>query len=273
MERLPRELATRFTAAGGAVELDHRLRSIRREPGSGGSKAYLLRFDTAEVRAHRVVLAMPRAALEAVEGILGDSETRAFASTVTTHPAAKLCLCFERPWWRDGRTEGLRSVTDLPIQKAYYFDRGLARDVPAPALLLSYTDGAARATWHAMTADRGLPDDRSPYDSMQRWPEYSPPAALVDQAHEQLRVLHPAVHVPRPYAAAFIDWGWHGAFGAYSLWNVGSRSWEVIPRMTRPLPAEEVYVCGESYSESQGWVEGALETARMVVERLTTSRA
>ena len=36
--------------------------------------------------------------------------------------------------------------------------------------------------------------------------------------------------------------------------------------MRKPLPSENVYICGEAYSNNQGWVEGALQTAQLMLE-------
>jgi monoamine oxidase len=36
--------------------------------------------------------------------------------------------------------------------------------------------------------------------------------------------------------------------------------------MIKPVPNIPVYVCGEAYSNGQGWVEGALETAELVLQ-------
>ena len=44
------------------------------------------------------------------------------------------------------------------------------------------------------------------------------------------------------------------------------RSSEVIPRMINPAPKLPVYICGEAYSNGQGWVEGALETTELVLQ-------
>ncbi len=38
-----------------------------------------------------------------------------------------------------------------------------------------------------------------------------------------------------------------------------------MPRM-RGVPGEKVYVCGEAYSIGQGWVEGALQTAELMLK-------
>jgi hypothetical protein len=42
-----------------------------------------------------------------------------------------------------------------------------------------------------------------------------------------------------------------------------------MPRVAQPLPGVPLYVCGEAYSCSQGWVEGALETAEEIVRRVS----
>ncbi len=43
-----------------------------------------------------------------------------------------------------------------------------------------------------------------------------------------------------------------------------------LPAVEQPDPALPIYVCGESFSRGQAWVEGALETAETVTDRLLT---
>jgi lysine 2-monooxygenase len=40
----------------------------------------------------------------------------------------------------------------------------------------------------------------------------------------------------------------------------------VIPRIRKPLADANLYVCGEAWSTSQGWVEGALNTSERVLQ-------
>jgi monoamine oxidase len=37
--------------------------------------------------------------------------------------------------------------------------------------------------------------------------------------------------------------------------------------MIHPLP--NIYICGDGFSHKQGWIEGALETAKEVCKHLT----
>lgn len=69
--------------------------------------------------------------------------------------------------------------------------------------------------------------------------------------------------------AAVADW----SEGGVHLWNVGAKSWNVMPQMIQPI-GEDVpcYICGEAYSTYQTWAEGALQTAELVVEKLRQSK-
>ena len=39
-----------------------------------------------------------------------------------------------------------------------------------------------------------------------------------------------------------------------------------MPAITQPRPGLPVYICGEAYSQQQGWVEGALQTAEIMLQ-------
>jgi monoamine oxidase len=86
-------------------------------------------------------------------------------------------------------------------------------------------------------------------------------------AHYQLRQMHAIEYfIPRPYTAIFKDWRKDPFGGGWHFWNVDVRPWEVIKRMRRPSEDHHVYICGEAYSNNQGWVEGALSSAELLLE-------
>ena len=47
-------------------------------------------------------------------------------------------------------------------------------------------------------------------------------------------------------------------------WPIGINSQEIADKMINPLP--NIYICGDGFSHKQGWMEGALETAKEVVK-------
>ena len=268
LEQLPRELGRRFVDIGGTIFVGSKLVAIEREGDS-----FHLRFKgQPDVVARRVILALPRRALEVVGGeskLLAAPETRSLIASVTAYPAAKLFLAYANAWWRELGFDGLRAVCDLPLSKVYYFDERDASTADHPALLLaSYSDGDNRAAWRALSRQRALPRDSLPFDSEFRWHRYAASADQITEAQRQLRQLHQTHEIPDPIASAFVDWGSDPCGGAWHAWNVGVRSWEVMPRITQPAPGQDLYICGEAYSWSQGWVEGALEGAERVLTRI-----
>lgn len=56
-------------------------------------------------------------------------------------------------------------------------------------------------------------------------------------------------------------------------WPIGTHSWptgvksdKIADKMINPLP--NIYICGDGFSHKQGWMEGALETAKEVVDKI-----
>ena len=184
---------------------------------------------------------------------------------MTATPASKLFQAYDRAWWRADGFAGMRTVSDLPLSKTYYFD--FERDRPSadgPALLLaSYADGPSREAWVSL-AEASTAEDDAPYDAVERWASYPASPQQLAAAAEQLVATHPTLKVPRPVRAAFVDW----PEGAWHTWSAGVRSDEVMRRLVQPDPDTPIWVCSEAFSASQGWVEGALESADRVLDRL-----
>lgn len=76
--------------------------------------------------------------------------------------------------------------------------------------------------------------------------------------------------VPDPVAGAYVLWenfddgfaaGWH-------TWEPGVNSAAAIKQMIQPFEGQDIFVCGEAYSSEQGWVEGALKSVELVMDRL-----
>jgi monoamine oxidase len=87
---------------------------------------------------------------------------------------------------------------------------------------------------------------------------------MVLEVHRQLLEMHGVQHrndIPKPYAAAYRDWGDDRYGGGANFWHLNVDSEQVAREILQPKPPVRVFVCGEAYSQQQGWVEGALRTA------------
>lgn len=239
-----------------------------------------------------VILALPKRSLELLDQrsfFLTDPTVRQLLGSVLDNPALRFFMAYERPWWTeaeehhaDGTTFPAptcgRSTTDLRVRQFYYWHT--ASDGGESFVLGSYVNGQAERYW------RGLQDGPGPYDRFRgAAPPIDPPrhdaaqgggprAASDDMArlaHRDLvEVVGPLADgktPPEPYYAHFQNWtkdpwgaGWHG-------WTAGHNEVELIPRILQPLPDEHVYLCGECYSNVQGWVQGALNTSEVMLQK------
>jgi monoamine oxidase len=283
-DEVPVILAKRFSKASGTIHLSARLESFD-VTDDGNVRLEIVEEGIAQtVLAKRLILAMPRRSLELLDqtgAVLGrgNADVRELIRSVTPIPLFKLAICYPSPWWESlppvqppgGKKEGIsigRSVTDLPIRQCYYWKVDPQTN---HAVLLVYDDGRDLDYW------AGLRDARRPsfesavtVDESAEWSKHPAPRRMVDEIHRQLLEMHGITDpstVPQPYAGAYRDWGEDPYGGGANFWHVGVRSYEVAERIMQPKPPLPVYICGESYSHGQGWVEGALETAEEMLEK------
>jgi monoamine oxidase len=288
-QEVPLALADLFTRAGGGVRRPAPVEGFRQTEGG-----FEVRAGGQTVAAKELILAMPRRSLE----LLAPSspplqQVRDLIESVTPRPLLKLFTTYKTPWWRSAgfidaqgqpvAVEAGRSVTDLPVRQTYYWPR--ADGTPAtdgPAMLLaSYDDGGSIGFWDGLRPRRhGVrPDAREAGLAAQAfqggeagraatpWDAYKAPKQMVAEAARQLAALHGLAHTPEVLEAAFRDWGEDPYGGGWNSWNIGVKSWEVKAKIVQPLVGVRLFICGEAYSDAQGWVEGALQTADMVLDR------
>ncbi len=284
-EDVPRQLAERFVDQGGELQLGHAVRSVDSVRLADGSTGVALEVENVRtgrrrvVRARSAILAMPRRSLELLEEsgpVLGNPGFRTLLTTVTPIPLFKAFVAYHEPWWEAlGITSG-RSVTDLPLRQVYYW---ASTPKKSSVLMATYDDTLNVGFWQGLAGDvrqYGLELDHLPKGARERiratrvddrWMAHKAPTALVEEIHRELVEMHGVPDAPRPYAAVYHDWIDDPFGGGVNFWNVGVKSWRVIPKMANPVPPLPVYVCGEAYSDSQGWVEGALRTAEIVLTK------
>ena len=250
MDRIPRELASRFESGGGPVELDHDLVSI----GLDGGATTLGFTNGRSVRARRTVLATPLPALRALAvatPTLRSAQFEHVFDAIRGFPAMKLYLWFDRPWWRPA-VPGIRTSTDLPPRKQFYFD---GQPGSRSALLAMYADGLDLAPWIEV------------YDGAPAGGPASP--AMLALIQEHLRATHPEVgDIPAPIGSALMYWGADPREVAWHFWRAGVVSDKILEVAPQPEPTLPIYLANEAFSRQQSWAEGALEAADAVVERL-----
>ncbi|MGB0384021.1 MAG: flavin monoamine oxidase family protein [Ardenticatenaceae bacterium] len=273
-DKLPKTLVNKFEQVGGTVYTQTQLLSLNSEQYNEEQLIKLtLGSSTGELRAdlyaRHVVLALPQRALKLLSNdssnIFGNNQLD-LLDTVTAYPAQKLILAYDNLWWeqvkRPGRlgeaakpiTDG-SSITDLPVNACYYIGEENRQD----GLLMALLDDTIEGFWSHLRPSAGPNSWLNPESYI------DPNSKMVMEAQRQLKELH-QINIPDPTAGLFWDWKDDPFGGGWHLWNPGVKSWEVASKIRQPNCNVNVFVCGEAYSEQQGWVEGALNSAEMMLE-------
>jgi phytoene dehydrogenase-like protein len=254
----------------------------------GGTKAV--------IHAPRVILAVARGALQtlfATSPVLNqrhsqDEKKQLRANqlwndlqTTTEQRLLKVNLYFERSWWQELELPVAYgpSFTDLPVNAVYpfYSLRGVEKDrkdtsppsPELPAALTIYCD------WDNTNFWQGLQSVGKPFDSPeQRKHDQARPQtvfaaseAVVAEALRLFGQLYNTRQVPQPILTSFRLWDGQSDFGyAVHQWGLDARDDAVIPRLVEPF--ENIYTCNEAYSDMQGWVNGSLRSAELVLGKL-----
>jgi monoamine oxidase len=293
-QALPDALEREVTAAGCKILLETRLVSF--EAGTSGRSLLHLagpggHFD---VEAQHLVLGLPRRSLELLApsaefDLQGDPALKRLVSSVTPYPAFKMYLFYEERWWEPWGIQHGRSISDLPIRQTYYFapdpPRGVGPVPPFGLLMATYDDARAvdfwqglvppedeweqgRAELHAavseLTADARIAALPDPPPHLHKATD-----EMLSHARTQLALLHdvPEAEIPPAVVGGFADWGFDPFGGGWNFWAPQVDVRDVMQRIKVPLGKDRsVYVVGEAYSGSQGWVEGALTATEVVLE-------
>lgn len=299
-QQVPIALAELFQKDGGEVRLEQRLHDFNYTNG-----AFTLNFSNGQtIIAGKLILAMPRRALDLITPDSPQlKQIQHLISSVTPRPLFKLFTTYANPWWRiaghndpNGQfipVQSGRSVTDLPVRQTYYWPN--SDGTPAvngrAMLLASYDDGNNIGFWDGLRPQRSAAwregrshseiihpfigeDDKkingksvAPAQGKlnQTWDEYQAPDRMVTEISRQLQQMHGLDYTPLVRSASFRDWGEDPYGGGWNSWNIGVKSWEVRDQITHPIAGTPLYICGEAYSDAQGWVEGALQTAEIML--------
>ena len=261
-ETLPNTLTADITARGVQIHLQHRVAAITRQSddrllvtaalSDGGMRRFI---------AKNLIFGVTQLALQKlIPFVPFFRESEPFTSDVnalTDMELGKINLYYERNWWTPatGITSG-GSYTDLPLAQFYCFANQGGTGAKGPASITIYTDFDRTQYWAQLQAI----GDPYVVAGGPTLPPYSIPAStfVVEQATRQLRKMLGVKKIPAPLVATYRRWGVPSAGDGDHQWRIGVNDPEVRARLANPVP--HVHTCGESYSDDQAWVNGALRS-------------
>lgn len=298
-QSLPLTVAEQFTLADGVypssdrVNMNQRLAEIKyndkdnykytlvfykTQTNEAGKTRDLEPTEVIEVKAKKLILAMPRRSLELIKSEFFENEwLKENIKSVLIQKAFKMFMAYEQPWWRSLGLVAGRSVTDLPIRQTYYMGTECEQEGGEPTmnslLMASYNDIETIPFWKGWEKGKqfkGFQPNQTEcsYSNDEIVPkhEFQITQEMVDSAQSQIEQLHNQPNLPRPYSAVYQEWGANPYGGGWHEWKAGYRLDQVMCRMRHPVEDQDIYIVGEAYSYEQGWVEGALNTAESMLE-------
>jgi monoamine oxidase len=196
--------------------------------------------------AKHVVLALPEHCLVRIAGLpLG---IRSLFGSVLDIPLLKCFFVVQDPWWDKDIPH--QDIANLPAREVHYQklgEIGLVM-VYADRPYLSFWSQYLRKGYETSAEINGDPD--------------------LPLAFSRLMGIDPR----RIVRYGIRHWGAEPYGAACHLWKPGIKSWSVEEKVTA-FPLERnglanVHICGEAFSDYQGFIEGALRTAHEVMDRI-----
>ena len=88
---------------------------------------------------------------------------------------------------------------------------------------------------------------------------------LIEAIHKEINCLFD-ITPPKPKKVYFHYW--NDAYSGLHVWKPGCDIDEIYLQILQPDTKKNIYICGETYSKKQGWIEGALETSYDILKKL-----
>ena len=225
-----------------------------------------------------VVLALPPNRLKSIEGLKQLAPgLESKLNSVVEILAIKTHFVYNFPWWQKLSIVDGEARTDLPMRQCLYM--GGDHNTPTSSetirpeynsentsqqpsvLLASYTDSGASDFWRSLVSS----SPQSEHLLASADTTLTCPEPVVRELTSQLERLH-GLTIGQPYWASLCDWKYQPSGVATHSWRAGFNSSTAIPKIRHPNSEIPLYICGEAFSQEQGWVNGALRSAEALLQ-------
>lgn len=185
------------------------------------------------MKGKKIILAIPSEALKSISQF----HNLPALKHITMKPLLRTYGVFPSKAWFHGIP---RTITDSPLRHI------IPIDSKKGTIMTSYTDAEDTKPWVRILESKGE-------------------IALQNAIMRKTRELFPELTIPNPIFFKAHHWKHGCSYWLPGLYDVKKESGSLM----NPLPAAypNVYVCGESYSLKQAWIEGAIEHSEEMLEK------
>lgn len=189
------------------------------------------------MKGKKIILAIPSEALKSISPF----HNLPGLKHIAMKPLLRTYGVFQPKAWFHGIP---RTITDSPLRHIIPIDskKGI--------IMTSYTDAEDTKPWTRILESKGE-------------------IALQNAIMKKTREVFPELTIPNPMVFKAHHWKYGCSYWLPGLYDVKKESVHLM----NPLPAAypNVYVCGESYSLKQAWIEGAIEHSEEMLEKYILS--
>lgn len=235
MQLITDRMLERTKEKGVMVYTGHSLQAL--SPAAG--KRVTLAFNTGNVNARHVILALPSCPLKMVKGIPED--IRALLDSVIEYPLLKCFFVVRAPWWEEDIPN--KGVQSFPTRELHYHRQGMKGNI------MVYADRPSINFWNKYVVS-----------------QYHDKAEM--RGHQELPIIFAnrmKISPERILNFGIRDWSRPPYGAGVHLWKAGAEPWKVSSRLEAfsltGYSPKNVHICGEAFSDYQGFMEGAVRTA------------
>ncbi|WP_048140221.1 flavin monoamine oxidase family protein [Methanosarcina horonobensis] len=225
---------------------------------------------TVKVLARHVVLALPRSPLMKLlpmfPGYIGE-----LVNSVIPVPLVKCFFVNENPWW-DGFTLPQTRASSLPAREIHYTFR--KEGDSKRGMVMVYGDQPSMNYWTPFVQQREhkkaeMNLDKRLVEGYLRYLRANPDNNDIKEIEAEAKLIS---------CFGIRDWSREPFEAGCHIWKAGVRVEEAIKELTAfsldgsTLPNKNIHICGEAYSDFQGFIEGGLRTALEVVKCIDRDR-
>lgn len=258
--------ADKCSKLGIAIHLNHRLTSLHPED----KDRVRLKFDPESKEslatdwiADQVILAMPQAPLKKLAASF-PKQVNALLESVIPINLLLVSAALKNPPWDSSVSSD--NAENVPVRSAHFAHKMHENNPYGMAIF--WCDGPWQQYWRSFVEDK--PGD---YEGYQAAPQLNQNPRLKREIEKQLQRIFVTKEPPAVAEWGIRDWG-RQPFGAgVHFWKPGAQSYVVIQQLkafslSEHSSVKNVHICGEAFSERQGYCEGAIRTADRVVKAI-----
>jgi len=187
-----------------------------------------------KLKARKVVLAIPKPDL-LVFNILKQKSIQKMLNSINYKSLCRIYSIFPKS---DNNTVWFNNIYKLTTNnKSRYI---IPIDKESGLIMISYSDSKFADYWQKLYKTRGILE-------------------VNDKLKENTKKTLD-IEIPKPIFTKLSYWKC-----AIGFWKKNKNSEIISKKIIKPIKDMDLYICGENYSETQGWIEGALESVTNVI--------